>query len=355
MPLPFKMRNGELTFRVGDETITLQARNLSNTSKIKGGCINHSTKTDHVVQPTLQEISSENLHEPCSSNNKGPIYEERRLQIEELDKWRIQKPRTPNKLKSSQDELNTSPNQLKVGDTVLLDATDPRITTSKPNEEIPLTVLSIFPYGTVEVIHPKFETFKVNNTRLKPYTDKVDSRDEKWFSHPHSQAHGCALGRAHTTGGDTAVRYTMSSSIGKKTAVPASKKRKGVASSSGPTAKIRHPFLEFPLEPQHSSTFHLQVVMTNLDDPGMVQFHLSGLVRQLSVPEFGIALGLYTEEFMDGNKLDTLYRHIHYSPSKYWKDLIPASASYDPSRSKASALAPSLRYLHAILAHTLTG
>ena len=75
---------GELTLRVGDETITLQARNSSNTLKIEGGCINHSTKTDHVVQPTLQEISSKNLHKPCSGNNKGPIYEERRLQIEEL-------------------------------------------------------------------------------------------------------------------------------------------------------------------------------------------------------------------------------------------------------------------------------
>ncbi|NAW06097.1 retroviral-like aspartic protease, partial [Salmonella sp. gx-f8] len=47
----------ELTLRVGDETITLQARNSSNTSKIEGGCINYSTKTDHVVQPLLQEIS----------------------------------------------------------------------------------------------------------------------------------------------------------------------------------------------------------------------------------------------------------------------------------------------------------
>ncbi len=170
---------GELTLWVGDETITLQARNSNNTSKIEGGCINHSTKTDHVVQPTLQEISSKNLHEPCSSNNKGPIYEERRLQIEELDEWRTQKPRTHDKPKPRHDELNVSPNQLKVGDKVLLDAADPRITTSKPNEEICLTVLNIFPYGTVEVIHPKFDTFKVNNTRLKPYVDKVYSRDEE--------------------------------------------------------------------------------------------------------------------------------------------------------------------------------
>ncbi|PPR92914.1 hypothetical protein GOBAR_AA27759 [Gossypium barbadense] len=80
---------------------------------------------------------------------------ELRLQIEELDEWRIQKLRTSDKLKLSQDELNTSPNQLKVGDKVLLDVVNPRITTSEPNEEIPLTILSIFPYGTVEIIHPK--------------------------------------------------------------------------------------------------------------------------------------------------------------------------------------------------------
>ncbi|PPS10235.1 hypothetical protein GOBAR_AA10408 [Gossypium barbadense] len=104
---------------------------------------------------------------------------ERRLQIKELDEWRTQKLRTPDKPKSSQDELNISTNQPQVGDKVLLDATDPRITTSEPNEEIPLTVLSIFPYGTIEVIHPKFGTFKVNNTCLKPYVDKVDSRDEE--------------------------------------------------------------------------------------------------------------------------------------------------------------------------------
>ncbi|KAK5825749.1 hypothetical protein PVK06_020613 [Gossypium arboreum] len=58
---------------------------------------------------------------------------------------------------------------------------------------------------------------------------------------------------------------------------------------------------------------------------------------------------------MDDNELDTLHCHIHYSLSKCWRDLVPASATYDPSRSKVSALPPSLRYLHAILAHTLTG
>ncbi|KAK5812363.1 hypothetical protein PVK06_027792 [Gossypium arboreum] len=103
------------------------------------------------------------------------------------------------------------------------------------------------------------------------------------------------------------------------------------------------------------STFHLQTVMTNYDDPGPVQFSLGKLVRQLSVPEFGTALGLYTEEFKEENDLHALNRHIHHSPSRCWDVLVPGSATYNPSCSKASALPPSLRYLHAILAHTLTG
>ncbi|KAH1097994.1 hypothetical protein J1N35_014915 [Gossypium stocksii] len=62
------------------------------------------------------------------------------------------------------------------------------------------------------------------------------------------------------------------------------------------------------------STFNLQMVMSKFNDPGTVQFRLGGLAT-----------------------------------------LIPDSAAYDPRRSKASALSPSLRYPHSILAHTLTG
>ncbi|PPR93058.1 hypothetical protein GOBAR_AA27615 [Gossypium barbadense] len=52
-----------------------------------------------------------------------------------------------------------------VGDAVLLDAIDPHIVTTTPNEEIPLTVLSIFLFGIVEVSHPKFGTFKEEHGR----------------------------------------------------------------------------------------------------------------------------------------------------------------------------------------------
>ncbi|PPS18612.1 hypothetical protein GOBAR_AA01963 [Gossypium barbadense] len=153
---------------------------VSKGQEIEGDCLNHSTKTNNMVQPTLQEMSLKEVHEPFSSNSRGPIHEERRLQIEELDEWRTHKPRTHDKQKLRQDELNTFPNQLKVGDKVLLDAADPHIITTKPNDEIPLTVLSIFPFSKVEVNDPKFGTFKVNNTRLKRYFDKIHSRNEEY-------------------------------------------------------------------------------------------------------------------------------------------------------------------------------
>ncbi|KAK5839157.1 hypothetical protein PVK06_007923 [Gossypium arboreum] len=205
----------------------------------------------------------------------------------------------------------------------------------------------------------------------------------------------------------------MSSSRGKKTTVPASKKRKGASSSAGPTAKIRHPLLQFPRGPKEElfqilrarplivgccidwavveqvqmadairvplttdpwelffgiiettdlkptmelySMFHHQTIMTRYDDPNTVQFRLGRLIqiRQLSVPEFGAALGLYTEEFREENELHALSRHIHFSPSKCWHTLAPSTASYNLSHSKASVLPPFLRYLHTVLAHTI--
>ncbi|PPR84531.1 hypothetical protein GOBAR_AA36181 [Gossypium barbadense] len=148
---------------------------------------------EEVVEPELEprqetvvskgqgeEISLKEAHESFSSISRGPSHEERRLQIEELDEWQTHKLRIHNKPKLRQDELGTFPNQLKVGDKVLLDAVDPHIVTARSNEEIPLTVLSIFPFDTVEASHPKFGTFKLNNTRLKPYFDEIDSRNKEY-------------------------------------------------------------------------------------------------------------------------------------------------------------------------------
>ncbi|PPS08954.1 hypothetical protein GOBAR_AA11689 [Gossypium barbadense] len=145
------------------------------------------------------EISLKEVHEPLSNNSRGSIHEERRLQVEELDEWR-----THDKPKLHQNEPDTSPNQLKVGDKVLLDTADPHIVTIIPNEEIPLTVLSIFPFGTMKVSHPKFDTFKA--------FDVVFTRKENYRT--------CL------------------------------KEEEGSVLFRGPTAKIRHPLLQFPREPQ---------------------------------------------------------------------------------------------------------
>ncbi|KAG8503340.1 hypothetical protein CXB51_001296 [Gossypium anomalum] len=76
---------GELTLRVGDEMITLQARNSSITSDMEGNDPYHPTKTNNMTQSTVQKLSLKEVHEPCSNNNRGPIHEERRLQIEVCD------------------------------------------------------------------------------------------------------------------------------------------------------------------------------------------------------------------------------------------------------------------------------
>ncbi|PPR96960.1 hypothetical protein GOBAR_AA23709 [Gossypium barbadense] len=94
------------------------------------------------------------------------VHEERRLRIEELDKWREHKSRTHDKPKLCKNKPDSSPNQLQVSDTVLLDAVDPHIVTTTPNVEIPLTVLSIFPFG-----------MRISDsTNCTEYTNKVTNK-----------------------------------------------------------------------------------------------------------------------------------------------------------------------------------
>ncbi|PPR99915.1 hypothetical protein GOBAR_AA20751 [Gossypium barbadense] len=166
------------------------------------------------------------------------------------------------------------------------------------------------------------------------------------------------------------------------TAIPASKKRKGASSSAGPTTKIHHPLLQFPRGPQEEIfqilqarplivgycidwaaveqvqanileltmelclTFYLQTIMMNYDDPDTVQFCLGRLVRQLSIPEFGAALGLYTGKFKEENDLHVPSHHIHRSLLRCWDALVLGGATYNPSYSKASALPPSLSVIN---------
>ncbi|PPS16587.1 hypothetical protein GOBAR_AA03983 [Gossypium barbadense] len=185
-----------------------------------------------------EEVGLKEVQEPFSSCSRGPIHEDRMLQIEELDEWRTHKPRTHNKPKLRQNELNTFPNQHKVGDKVLLDAVDPHIVLTKLNEEIPLTVYNVV------------------------FTRKEDR-------------------------------------------CPCFKEKEGSIIFFGSCHENSPPFSSASSASQ--------------------------------------------------NDLDTLNLYIHHSPSWCWDTLVPGSTTYNPSHSKALALPPSLTYLHAILAHTLTG
>ncbi|PPR85574.1 hypothetical protein GOBAR_AA35116 [Gossypium barbadense] len=87
----------------------------------------------------------------------------------------------------------------------------------------------------------------------------------------------------------------MSYSRGKKTAILVSKKKNGALSSSGPTAKIHHPFLQFPIWPQEEL---LQILRARP--------LIAGRCIDWAVVE---------QEFKEENDLDILNRHIHHSLS----------------------------------------
>ncbi|PPS16307.1 hypothetical protein GOBAR_AA04271 [Gossypium barbadense] len=320
----------------GLETQTDKEGLVEPASELRQGFVVSQDKGEVDHSKTKTEIVSKNAYESCSNNNKGPIHEERRS-------------RTHDKPKSHHDQLNDAPNQLKVGDKVLLDAADLRIATSEPNKGIPLTVLNIFPYGTVEVIHPKFGTFKLIAGMRSVNSSSHYDHKPKRFSHPHGQAHGLAYGHVKTRE-KIRAHGVLHGRVPQNLYKPLTIHNLPLQKSLTLAAITLHAQLTTPVQCHPHVT-----IIAYFDNPGTVQFCLGSLVRQLSVPDFGVALGLYTEEFMDDNELSTLHRHIHYSPSKCWRDLVPASATYDPSHSKASALSPSFGYLHAHLAHTLTG
>ncbi|KAK5846214.1 hypothetical protein PVK06_002490 [Gossypium arboreum] len=117
--------------------------------------------------------------------------------------------------------------------------------------------------------------------------------------------------------------YTMTNTCEKsKVVVPASKKRKtpGATSSSYASFNTRIPFLRFP---QASDVTH--------NEPDTITFRLSGTMHHISIPEFGAALELNTDEFMSVESFLTLYRHIHYSCSLCWVDLTLSTTPYDAS------------------------
>ncbi|PPR96422.1 hypothetical protein GOBAR_AA24245 [Gossypium barbadense] len=287
---------------------------MPNAMKFLNELLANKRKLDEASHVELNAVNSHSGWETKQSPFKLAILATHQ-ELKELDEWRTHKPRTPDKPKLRQTEPDTSPNQLKVGDKVLLDVANPHIVTTTPNEEIPLTVLSIFPFGTMEVSHPKFGTFKV--------FDVVFVKKENRRTCLKEEEGSVLFRRSNRENLSPSPTVQLADSIRALLTTDPWELFFGI---------IEPTYLELTME--LCSTFHLQTVMTYYDDPGTVQFRLGGLIRQLSVPEFGAALGLYTEDFKEENELHDLSRHIHFSPSKCWHTLAPSTASYNPSRSK---------------------
>ncbi|PPR84665.1 hypothetical protein GOBAR_AA36047 [Gossypium barbadense] len=143
-------------------------------------------------------------------------------------------------------------------------------------------------------------------------------------------------------------RLSKSYSRGKKTTILASKKRKGESSSAGPTAKICHPLLQFlrGLQEELFQILRARPLIAGhcIDWAAIEQVQMADAIQALLTIEpwelfFKIIEPTYLELMMN------------YAQ----RSIFRPTASYNPSRSKASVLPPSLRYLHAILAHTNTG
>ncbi|KAG8474649.1 hypothetical protein CXB51_031277 [Gossypium anomalum] len=86
---------GELTLRLGDDTIIIQARDAVRISSDRDDIM--STVNDLMAKISLEDTLSKSPDEPRSNsyNTKRMAFEERRLQIEELDEWRTHRREEP--------------------------------------------------------------------------------------------------------------------------------------------------------------------------------------------------------------------------------------------------------------------
>lgn len=87
-----------------------------------------------------------------------------------------------------------------------------------------------------------------------------------------------------------------------------------------------------------------------------VTFRLGGVDRMLSMRDLGIAFGIWTEEETRNSPIYTsAIREFKEDCQIYWSHIATEPSIYSPIRPRAYGLRPSLRYLHYILVHTITG
>ncbi|PPS20318.1 hypothetical protein GOBAR_AA00252 [Gossypium barbadense] len=307
--------------------------------------------------------------------------------------------------------MNQSDTMMSVG--MKQNEKDPRIATSKLNTNgvIPFTALNAFPYGTVEPPQHPFTSpfghrfFPLARTTLTktPFLSsltvhtphKTSKLDPTSFPHPHTTHLPTRPPVAPLLIVATSSRILLfllclvvkylvlfdffyfheyhDKHTRQENFYSCFEKRKGPgATSLSASTEVRHPLLRFlsGLQDDLFQLLHMrplgvgrcidwvaldQHVINTHDEADTITFQFGGLVRHMSIPEFGIAWGIYTDEFIGADNFLRLHRHIHHSPSYCWTDLTASQICYDVICSKATSLSLALRYIHALLAHMLTG
>ncbi|KAA3462378.1 Retrovirus-related Pol polyprotein from transposon 17.6 [Gossypium australe] len=81
----------KLVLCIGDKKIILQARDSVRVSSERDDIKHLVNVSNHVAQPSLQEILRENMLEPCfkQGDRNRTTYEERTVQLDEPDEWRV--------------------------------------------------------------------------------------------------------------------------------------------------------------------------------------------------------------------------------------------------------------------------
>lgn len=105
------------------------------------------------------------------------------------------------------------------------------------------------------------------------------------------------------------------------------------------------------------ASFDLKRRLIDFHRDDTIQFQAFGNIHKMSLTKFAIHFGLYDEAFTQTPEYNTLLieRPADEPMETCWSRL-STSGDYDPRRTKATSLrSPSLRYIHYLLSHILTG
>ena len=106
------------------------------------------------------------------------------------------------------------------------------------------------------------------------------------------------------------------------------------------------------------TTFNLDKSVTDVSHEGTISFRLMNREFGMSITEFSVACGFYTEEYTDSVDYDNSYTGFpsNFNPNAFWREITDSPINYNPSQSKSSVIkSPALKYMHRFIAFSLSG